>query len=233
MNLDAIWKRARADLLLTTARGDPDIFLWEHSARVAKSALAISKMPEAKSRSPDEAAVLAAGLYHDAGWVARWKNEEIDRIEVLLGPTSDVDCERGAAILTRRLAGILSADSLEFASRAVRLRNDRSVEFIEAHIIAEAESLDEFGVLPLWISVRRGAVEGKGVQAILDTWHRKKEYQFWKARLNDSFRFDAVRALAQERLAKFERLMSELQEQHGGEDIAALCDLDPAGLPRI
>jgi len=219
MDLESVWKRARADLVMTTATGDPDLFLWEHSVRVAQYAQRIVKLAVVSSLRPDEAAVLAAALYHDAGWAARWRERDIERIEVLLGPPSEALCEEGAALLEQSLAGLLPPDSIARASVAVRTRQDRTADSVEAHVLAEAENLQEFGVLSLWPTIRRGAVDGKGVQAVLDTWKRKKEYQFWTARLNDSFRFEPIRELAKERLRKFERLMKELEEQHLGLDL--------------
>jgi hypothetical protein len=88
----------------------------------------------------------------------------------------------------------------------------------------------------LWSAIRRGAVDGKGVQAVLDTWRRKKEYQFWTARLNDSFRFEPVRELARRRLEKFERLLEELGDQHAAVDVAALLSVrrdDPVQSPSL
>ncbi len=229
MDLEALWRRARADLVIATSRGNPDVFLWEHSSRVAKSAQHIAKLPEVLRQGPDHLAIQAAALYHDAGWVARWRNEEIERTEMLLTPVSEATREQGAVMLERSLSALLPKDSLDRATRAVRVLNNRDLESIEAQVVAEADYLEEFGVLPLWIAVRRGAREGKGVQAVLDTWRRKREYQFWTARLNDSFRFDSTRKLAEERLHRLERLMDELEEQHTGRDTEAMQALAGVG----
>jgi hypothetical protein len=222
MDLEAIWRRARADLVMTTSRGDSDVFLWEHSSRVAKSAQSIAELPEVRVASPDPLAVVAAALYHDAGWVTRWKNGEIERTEVLLATVTEATREQGALMLERSLAGHLPQESLTRASRAVRLLSERELDSIDAQVVAEAENLEEFGVLSLWQAVRRGTREGKGVRAVLDTWRRKREYQFWSARLSDSFRFDSVRELAAERLSRLERLMEELEDQQLGRDVTAL-----------
>lgn len=234
IDFDAVHRRARADLALATSRGDVDLFLWEHSCRVAESARVISRLPEAAARSPDEAAVYVAGLYHDAGWAIRCKGGEIDRMEILLSPTSESSCDQAATLLEKNLAAILPATTLETASRAVRMRIERNLNFIEAEVLCEAEHLEEFGLLPLWTQVRRGLLDGKGVQAVLDGWKRKQEYQFWRARLGDSFRFDAVRELARQRLASIERFMSDLESQHCGHDVLQLAGrTDSQGQLRI
>ncbi len=219
MQLEAIWSHARADLLFTNEQGGQDLFLWEHSVRVAQSARQIASLPTVQAASPDEAAIVAAALYHDAGWIAQLRDGEIKRDEILIRPAFETDREQGALMLESGLASLLPADSLARASQAVRTLDDRQIESIEGQVVSDADNLDEFGVLSLWQIIRRGAVEGKGIQAAIDTWHRRREYRYWDARLNDSFRFAAVRAVAEKRLEKFERLMEELEEQCRGADL--------------
>ena len=221
MDLEAIWKRARADLVIATPRGDSDVFLWEHSVRVAQTGQHIARLPMIRSQKPDEAAIVAAGLYHHAGWITRFREGAVDRMEILLGPLSEADHDQGAVLMEKSLAGLLAKESLEVAARAIRGARNRDTELIEAQVVIEADNLQEFGVVSLWSAIRRGAMDGKGVQAVLDTWRRKKEYHFWTARLNDSFRFEPVRELARRRLEKFERLLEELEEQHSTADVAA------------
>ncbi len=228
MQWDRIWNRARADLVITTERGDEDLFLWEHSARVARNAQQIARLPAVQARSPDEGAILGTALYHEAGWVARLKEGGIRRDEILLRPMSDSDREQGALILERSLSKLLPRDSLTRAVQAVRLFNEREIESVEGQVVTEADNLDEFGVLSLWATVRRGVVDGKAVQAAIDTWRRRKEYRFWEARLKDSFRFDSVRRVARRRLEKLERLMQELEEQHKGADIVLGTAVEPS-----
>ncbi len=220
--LEAVWKRARSDLLIPTPKGDPDVFLWEHSSRVAQTAQHIAQLPVVRAKRPNEAAVVAAALYHDAGWLNCIRNGSVERIEVLSGPLSEADHEEGAALMERSLSTILARETLETAVRALRCIRNRASDLIEAQIVAEAENLQEFGVVSLWSAIRRGAVDGKGVQAVLDGWRRKKEYQFWAARLHDSFRFEPVRELARQRLEKLERVLQELDEQHSSADVEAL-----------
>lgn len=231
MDLEAIWKRARADLVIPTPRGDSDVFLWEHSALVAQTARHIARLPMIRSQRPNEAVIVAVGLYHNSGWITRFRERAVDRLEILLGPLSEADHEQGALLMKESLTDLLPKEALDLAVRAIRGIRNRGTELIEAQVVAEADNLQEFGVVSLWPAIRRGAVEGKGVQAVLDTWRRKKEYHFWTARLNDSFRFEPVRELARQRLEKLERLLGELEEQHSGVDVAALLTLqrdDPA-----
>lgn len=222
MDLESIQKTARSDLLLRTVDGPPDVFLWEHSLRVARNARHIARVSSARTLGADELSAFVAGLYHDAGWASRVNTGELDRMQVLLGPTTDADCQTGALMLEASLRGRISPAVLERAAMAVRTRQDRSSLSGDAVVLAEAESLDEFGILPLWLAVRRGALEGRGVDAAIESWVRKKEYQFWTARLTDSFRFDEVRELARARLSRIERVMAEVQIESLGEDVVAV-----------
>jgi len=227
MDHEPIWKRARADLLIPITGGDHDLFLWEHSWRIARTAETIAGFPEVGRRGPDVAAVIAAALYHDAGWSVRCRAGECDRTEILTNSLSEGDREESARLLERSLGNVLGPDTLQRAVRAVRSAHDRSTDCVEAMILADARSVQEFGVLSLWPMIRRGMQEGKGVQAVLDVWQRKKEYHFWDARLGDSFHFEAVRELARRRLEQFERLIVELKEQHYSEDAATAASPPP------
>jgi len=228
MDLDTIWKRARGDLTVTTKQGDPDVFLWEHSYRVAQVAQRIAHLPEVRPHDPDELAIVAAALYHDAGWAIRWRDGEIERSEILLGPTTDTACEQAATLMEQSLAGFLPPGTLERAARAVRGLNDREPTSVEAQVVVEANNLEEFGLLLLWPAIRRGMVDGKGIQAVIDSWRRKKEYQFWSARLRDSFRFPAIREIAERRLERLEQFMMQLEEQHLGTDVVTAPVTKPA-----
>ena len=219
MQWDAVWNRARADLVITTERGDEDVFLWEHSDRVAQNARHIVGLPSVQASSPDEVATIAAALYHDAGWVVRFRQGDVRRDESSLCPQGEAQRELGAMLLERSLAKLLPAGSLARASATIRALDDREIEAIEVRVVVEANNLDQFGVLCLWSALRRGAIDGKGVQAFIDTWRRRKEYRFWEARLDDSFRLGPVRAVAERRLGQLEQVMEELELQQTSADL--------------
>lgn len=222
---EAIWSRARSDLVAVNAAGGEDVFLWEHSSRVTRAALHFADMPVVARLEPNRDVILAAGLYHDAGWAVRMRDGEISSVEVLARPANLTQREQGAQLMVSSLEGLLSKDVLQGAAGAIREMFERDSLLPEAQVLAEAEALEEFSFCSLWPQIRRGAIEGKGVQAIIDNWERRREYQFFNARLRDGFRFAAVRGLAKRRLALFERFMSELKQQH------ALTDLEGGESP--
>lgn len=219
MDQDALWKRPRADLLIPEGRGEHDLYLWEHSWRIARSAERIASFAEVARHHPDIPAVIAGALYHAAGWAARYRDGECERTEIFMASLHEGDREESVLMLEKTLGGVLSADSMQRAARAVRTQHERGAASIEARIVADARCLQEFGVLSLWPMIRRGMSEGKAVQALLDAWNRKKEYHFWEARLADSFHFESVRRLAGARLEQLERIIGEVKAQHYGEDV--------------
>jgi len=228
---EAIRNQARADLMIPTEGGTFDVFLWEHSIRVARYAAYIARLPEVRAASPDEDALLAAALYHDAGWLVGLRNEEIRRDDILIGTPPDSHFERGAQLMEESLGDLLSEESLARASRAIRMVKDQRSDSIEAHIVSDADNLDEFGIVSLWLTARRGLGDGKGVEAAIGSWRRKSEYRFWEARLRDSFRFTPVRELAARRLASLGQLMGELEVQHQALDVQSLSPNEPTVPP--
>jgi hypothetical protein len=220
-NLESIWRQARTDLVIDE-RGLQDVFLWEHSARVARTATLIGSLPGVVAHPLDELALTAAALYHDAGWVVQYREGLLTRSEILGRATSDLQRELAAAMVEERLGHLLHGPSLETAVLSIRRMNDHAVTVPETQVLAEAANLDDIGVLSYWQSVRRCSNEGKGVQVAIDTWQRQKEYHFWEARIADAFRFEVVRELARQRLQKFGEFMDLLAYQHGGRDVAEL-----------
>lgn len=219
MQWDAISKRARDDLTIITEQGEPDVFLWEHCSRVARYARWVVRQPEVRALSPDEPAVIAGALYHDAGWIVRLQEKEIRREHVLISPMSERHFELGAAFLERRLENALPPETIRRAAQAVRALQARRVESIDGQVIAEADSLDEAGLVSLWRRIRRATLEGKGIQAELEMWKRKSEFGFWEAWLNNVFRFPVVRRAAVERLKRTERFLHELSLEHEAKDL--------------
>ncbi len=217
---EAIGRLARTDLTIATEQGNPDLFLWKHAHRVALTAQRIVRLRAVRSEEPNVIAITAAAFYHDAGWSHRCRSGERHGPEILLGRTTMEVRERGAGMLRHTLGELLSANTVARATRAIRTMDEDEPDTVESKVLGEANALDQFGVLLLRSAVRLGALDGKGIQGAFDAWRKSREYGFWVARLRTAFRFAAVRSLARSRLAKFERLMEELEAQHQSRDIA-------------
>lgn len=226
MDWETISERARNGFLSEKSTGDLGLLLWEHSERVAQSARKIVSLPEVRSSNPDEVAIFAAALFHHSGWILRARAKQSLAGDQMFAPLSEADRDLGATLLQESLDGVVPAKTLARAVHAIRTSRDRDTNSMEGIVVAEADSLDEFGVLALWSTVRRVSTERRGIQAAIETWQRQREYRFWEARLNDSFRFDAVRSVARRRLARFAVLMEQLAEEHSGSDVDWEVGLD-------
>ena len=219
-----IRERARRDLVFTDQSGNQDLFLWEHSLRVARSALHIATLPGVPAHRLDLQALEAAALYHEAGWVCQYHDRLIDRYEVLGRPTSDVQYNLAATMLAESLSALLKPRSLECAIMLVRQLNDQHIRAAEAQILSDADNLDDIGGLSLWSMIRRHTFDGKGIEATLQTWQRQCEFRFWEARVNKSIRLDPVKRLAAQRLRELDSFMNTLARHHAGEDLAAVAN---------
>ena len=222
--LEAVWKIARADLVIPTGNGGNDIFLWEHSLRVAKCAFYIAHIPQAQALQPDLLALIVAGLYHESGWITRFRSGEIDRFEVLLGTPAETNHVESVRIMQASLDSVVPRPSLQKATDAIRWRGAHEGDSVEGRILAEADNLEEFGLGFLWTAIRRGICGGKGVQAVIEAWQRRAEYHFWTARIRDSFLFEPSRVLAQSRLKHMETIMSQMNLQHHVDDVRAALE---------
>ncbi len=197
---------------------------------MAQNARQIAKLPGVPRRKLDYDALEAAAFYHEAGWVQQVCQGTVHRLEVLCGPTSELQRELGAVMLTKSLAGRLKPRSLEAAAMLVRQLNDRHKRALEARILADADNLDEIGSLLLWNMIRRHSFEGKGIEATLQTWKRQREFHFWEARINKSVHFEAVKQIAFQRLEQLDQLMSVLAQHHTGDDLRKLLE-NPESTP--
>ena len=218
-----IWDCAKRDLVFTDERGNQDVYVCEHGQRVALSARHIATLPGVPGRRTDGAALEAAALYHDAGWICQVREGTIHRFDILCKPTSDRQRDLAAALLTESLADHLKPRSLETAGMLIRQLNDRHVRAIEAQILADADSLDDIGNLSLWSTIRRHTFEGKAIETTLQTWKRQREFRFWEARIRESVRFEAVKQIAFRRLKHIDQFMSMLARYHAGDDLAELA----------
>ena len=222
IELEAIRKRARQDLVVATDTGLEDVHLWEHSLRVTEAAQQIARLPEVASGPVDNVVITVAGLYHDAGWVTQVTDGDTTREAIRCKPTSPLQRELGATMMEQCLAGMLPGKTLAAASACIRAIGDRDVDILEAQLIAEADNLDAFGALSLWRLARKHVIEGRGLEAAFETWETQERYGYWTARINDSFRFHAVKRIAHQRLKTFARMIGELRSEYHGEDLLAV-----------
>lgn len=225
-NYDQFLGRARSQLTLAGSDGPSDPILWEHAQRVMISAEMITRIPELNDEDADLDVLRVIALYHDAGWAVQVDARQIPREHVLTRPTSDVQFELAAEFVESSLADHLPRGTLERAVEAIRRFNDRECDLIEAHVVCDADNLDQIGPLGLLQGLRRDLVQGRSLGQVLDTWHRQQEYHYWEARIRDGFRFEPVRKLAWRRLQALDPFMQSLSEHMAASDLTSVAEVE-------
>lgn len=225
MQTERLAPLAKQLLTLPVDEGRVDLWLWEHSDRVMHLAQSIAALPEVHGASADRAVLVAAALFHDAGWAVEYQQGRIERWQILTRPTNDIQRELGAAMLQEEAGHLLSGQTVHLATEAIRLCNVRHADMLEARILAEAEALDEISVIYVFRQYRLYQFEGRTIQQLTDSWQRLKEYQYWDARLNDGFRFESTRALARKRLEAIDAFMQALRAGIRGDDVRQLLQI--------
>jgi hypothetical protein len=94
--------------------------------------------------------------------------------------------------------------------------HQRNPESEQARLLADALSLEDFGVIGIVAQTVALARQGGGVSEVANGLEKREQYGYWEARLNDGFHFDAVRTIAKKRLEHARRtatlLLNELRE---------------------
>ncbi len=224
IQMDAIWRQAQADLTVRTEHNEPDSFLWEHAARVARSVGLLIQQIGRDDAELDRDVLTAAALYQASGWVVQYQAGVLRRSEFLGRSLTDLQRELAAAHTETALCPLVPSRRLAEVCHLIRNAGRRGSAGNATHILSDAVNLDTIGPLLLWQQVRRLSAAGCGVDAMLDIWRRQREYAFWDARVKDAFHFEAVQTIARRRLEILSAFMAGLESHVDGEDICRLLD---------
>lgn len=230
-SFDRVVTIAKELLVLREGESAPDLWLWEHSERVMRLTRLLGSLPELADDPPDPTAAAAAALFHDAGWADLVQNKKITRWQVLNRPTNDIQREIGAGLLHSACAELLAPETLALAAEAIRQCNDRYNTLPEAQVLAEAENLDEIGVMYLLRQFRQYQAEGRPLRQMLASWRQQKEYRYWEARVNDGLRFESTRRIARQRLEAVEQFMDALRRDGAAEDVLEALQANGIDVP--
>ncbi len=221
MQIERLLARARTFLTIEVAPGVQDTWLAEHAERVARLVQLIAAAPELAPQPMDGAALVAAALFHDAGWMVEFRQGRWDRTQLLTRPTTDIQRELGAAVMNEQVGHLILPQSMRIAAEAIRQCNQRTTRLLEARVLAEAEALDEVGAVFVLRQFRHYQAEGRPIQQLIDSWHRQQEYRYWDLRLAEGFRFEFTRELARRRLADIDAYLKALARDVHGDDLKA------------
>lgn len=215
-----IWLQARHDLILRADDGSEDALVWEHATRIAASAGAIAGLIGLQTSEAAQVCLISAALYQDRCWILQYEEGTLSRSEMLAKPLSVVQREVAATSLRQSLADYILPTRLESVCRVICEAGERRTTNVSAQILSDATNLDQIGPLALFHQIRRQAAGYQTVAALLKTWDRQREYNFWPARVKEGFRFEPVRRIAEQRLQAMEALMDTLRNHANSEDLA-------------
>lgn len=221
VDMEAVRRRAHTALTIRIDDHRQDVFLLERAERLARSALGVLELIGQSAEGVDPVTLEIAALFYETGWVEQITQDAAQRHEVLTRPMSDLQVELSAACADESLRALLSAKQRQAVCRIIRDVGRRRTRNLAAQVLAEASSLDQIGPLAMWPLLRKNYADGRGIMDVLQTWTRQCEYNYWHARIRESFRFEPVKRIAERRLQVMESFMAELQRQANEEDLTA------------
>ena len=117
--------------------------------------------------------------------------------------------ERSTFALVNVVGGTADDSLLDRTIRVLREIPERPPVLDEARLLGDAISLGDFGVIGLLAMARDADALGQ----VVERWTTREAYGYWRARLNNSFHFREVRAVARRRYQHGRRAIEMLREE--------------------
>ena len=124
--------------------------------------------------------------------------------------------DQAAEMLLTTLGDEVEEELLDRTTQVLHALPQRAPGLDEARVLADAVNLEDFGVTGILQQMIQLSRSGGGVAQIAEGLEKREQYGYWNARLKEGFHFDAVRALAEQRLEHARRvtalLLREMKE---------------------
>ena len=124
-----------------------------------------------------------------------------------------------AELAADQLKELLPPPDLEMLAKILREHRQRETQLPEAKLLADAITLEEFGLVGLWNLWRQFHAAGKTLEQFIKLWKAQHDYSYWESRLRDGFHFETSRRTAKERLGYMRSIYERLQQEQLGEDV--------------
>ena len=134
-------------------------------------------------------------------------------------PADDEAYGDAAELAADQLKDLLSPEDLDLMLRILQEHRRRDAKMPEARILADALTMEEFGLIGLWNQNRQFHASGKTLEQQLKLWKAQHDYGYWESRLRDGFHYDSSRRCARERLGQMKGIYERLQREHLCEDV--------------
>ena len=222
--IDVIREVARQVLMVPTLTGTPDNWLWDRAQRIVRNAEHICRLPELVKQdlAVDRFCLIGAAYFSDTGF-ARYSDAEDASSRMVLADVTPTDLlDFSTQVVTDKLAGSLAGPKIDKINKIILEAGDRNSTMTEAMILSDARNLDDMCAIGIFNEFRRYVVHGKGASDALESWRRKLDYRYWEARLKESFRFETVRKIAEQRFSATEYFMNQLSVENSARDLEEL-----------
>jgi hypothetical protein len=133
--------------------------------------------------------------------------------EIFSRPADSDILHRSWKVVEQELGKILDSRLMERAYRSITEITRPSGQVWEGVLLADADNLDNFGVIGALYQYRSGQASLKSFRQLLDGWHRQQEYHYWDARCRSTLHLEASRKIAQIRLDSMRRFYDQLQNE--------------------
>jgi len=209
------------EALISALSGELGVFLWERAQRLVRSVEYISQLPKLAEAGlkVDRFCLTAAAYFSEAG-LACYPESKVRAAKSGFGDVNGEDLPGfSAGVAEQKLAGVIETFRIGKITRIIIESGSRSTGMAEAMILADARNLEDMGLVGVLNEYRRCICRGRGVSEVLQKWKKKTEYRYWQARLEDGFRFEQVRKIAEQRLCAAGEFMDRLEAEAQGQDI--------------
>lgn len=222
--LEVVRNLAKEALVISTPMSDHDDSLWDRNKRLVRNVELICRLPELERAGLqiNRFCLMAATYFIDAGLAgclssgkAKPANCNTNSRDLLLLSTKIVD---------RKLSTVIDKTKINNINTIITESGGNFTQRPEAMILSDARNLDDIGAAGIFNEFRRHVIAGKGVSGVLGSWKKKVDYRYWQSLLKRSFRFEAVRKLAEQRLSVAEHFMNQLRVENAADDMQELSE---------
>jgi hypothetical protein len=219
--LDAIYQIAQKRMTFPAPSGARDNWLWGRALRILQNVDHICRLPELAEQaiSIDRFCLVAATYFADSG-LAHFASNQKGAQQWPPADVANADlCTVSTQTVSESLADVITDSRIDKINKIITGSFDRFTDVTEAMVLSDGRGLEDLGAAGLLDGFRGQIIGGKGVSDILESWKRKIDYGYWQARLKESFRFVAVRQIAERRFSAVEQFMSQLATENAAVDM--------------
>lgn len=218
--LDRIHQIAQETLTFPSPSGSCDNWLWDRALRILKNIEHICRLPELAEQaiSIDRFCLITAAYFADAG--AAYYARNLKGGQRQLPDVTNVDVfDVSTQIVSDVLADVITNVRIDKINTIITESFNRFTDTTEAMVLSDGRGLEDLGATGLLGGLRGQIIDGKGISEMVESWNRKVEYGYWQARLKESFRFAAVRQIAERRFEAAEHYMKQIETENSAGDL--------------